>query len=93
MAARAWVSQVLGPLATDDDHYARLRETLRVFLATGGSYTASAAELVMHKNSVKSRVEKAGQERGRPIRCDRLDVELALHACHWLGHAVLNRPT
>ena len=92
-AARAWVSQVLGPLATDDDHCARLRETLRVFLATGGSYTASAAELAMHKNSVKYRVEKAGQERGRPIRGDRLEVELALHVCHWLGHAVLNRPT
>ncbi len=92
-AARAWVSQVLGPLATDDDHCARLRETLRVFLATGGSYTASATQLAMHKNSVKYRVEKAGQERGRPIHGDRLDVELALHVCHWLGHAVLNRPT
>ena len=92
-AARAWVSQVLGPLATDDDHCARLRETLRVFLATGGSYTASATQLAMHKNSVKYRVEKAGQERGRPIRGDRLDVELALHVCHWLGHAVLNPPT
>ena len=91
-AARAWVSQILGRLATDDDHCARLRETLRVFLATGGSYTASAAQLAMHKNSVKYRVEKAEQERGRPIRGDRLDVELALHACHWLGHAVLNRP-
>ncbi len=92
-AARAWVRQVLGRLATDDDHCARLRETLRVFLANGGSYTASATELAMHKNSVKYRVEKAKQERGRPIRGDRLDVEVALHACHWLGHAVLNRPT
>ena len=92
-AARVWVSQVLGRLATDDDHCARLRETLRVFLATGGSYTASATQLAMHKNSVKYRVEKAGQERGRPIGGDRLDVELALHACHWLGHAVLHRPT
>jgi len=91
-ATRAWVHQVLGPLATDDDHSARLRETLRVFLATGGSYTASAAQLAMHKNSVKYRVEKAEQERGRPIRSHRLDVELALHACHWLGHAVLNPP-
>ena len=92
-AARAWVSQVLGPLATDDDHSARLRETLRVFLATGGSFTASATQLAMHKNSVKYRVEKAGQERGRPIHGDRLEVEVALHVCHWLGHAVLNRPT
>ena len=92
-AARAWVSQVLGRLATDDDHCARLRETLRVFLATGGSYTASAAQLAMHKNSVKYRVEKAGQERGRPIHGDRLEVEVALHVCHWLGHPALNRPT
>ena len=92
-AARAWVSQVLGRLATDDDHCARLRKTLRVFLATGGSYTASAAQLAMHKNSVKYRVEKAGQERGRPIHGDRLEVEVALHVCHWLGHPALNRPT
>ena len=64
-----------------------------MFLATGGSYTASAAQLAMHKNSVKYRVEKAGQERGRPIRCDRLDVDSPFTYCHWLGHAVLNRPT
>ncbi len=28
-----------------------------MFLATGGSYTASATQLGMHKNSVKYRVE------------------------------------
>lgn len=33
VAARAWIGQTLGRLATDD-HCARLRETLRVFLAT-----------------------------------------------------------
>ena len=64
-----------------------------MFLATGGSYTASATKLAMHKNSVRSRVEKAEQERGRPIRDNRLDVELALHACHWLGRAVYGSPT
>lgn len=37
-AARGWVWQVLGRLADDDDHEARLRETLRVFLATGNSF-------------------------------------------------------
>ena len=67
--------------------------TLRVFLAAAGSYTASATQLAMHKNSVKYRVEKAEQDRGRPIRGDRLDVELARHACHWLGRAVLSRTT
>jgi hypothetical protein len=33
----AWVHETLGPLATDDDHYARLRDTLRVFLQENGS--------------------------------------------------------
>ena len=69
-SVRSWAG-----LATDDDHCARLRETLRAFLATGASYTASATQLAMHKNSVKYRVEKAEQERGRPIRGDRLDVD------------------
>ena len=65
-AARAWVSQILGPLATDDDHCARLRATLRVFLATGGSYTASATQLAMHKNSVKYRVERPSRNAAAP---------------------------
>ena len=50
--ARRWVAQVLGPLAGDDDQARRLRETLRVFLETGGGYTDTAARLHMHKNGV-----------------------------------------
>jgi len=34
-------------------------------------------------------VARAEQVRGRPIRDDRFDVELALRACRWLGRAVL----
>lgn len=88
-ATREWVEMTLGPLAIDDESQARLRETLRVFLAHGASYTAAAAELVMHKNSVKYRVERAIMELGRGLGSDRLDVELALAACHWLGKSVL----
>ncbi|MEV2225076.1 helix-turn-helix domain-containing protein [Nocardia vinacea] len=87
-----WVGEVLGELAADNENDARLRETLRVFLRTGSSYKAAAAELDLHFNSVKYRVGRAVSRRGRPITDDRLDVELALLICHWYGAAVL-RPT
>ncbi|MET8799047.1 helix-turn-helix domain-containing protein [Nocardia sp. NPDC004568] len=87
--ARHWVSEVLGDLACDTEHDARLRDTLRVFLGTGSSYKAAAAELNLHSNSVKYRVGRAIARRGRPIGADRLDVELALLVCHWYGPPIL----
>lgn len=89
--ARVWVAEVLGPLACDTDADERLRETVRVFLRTGSSYKAAAAELNLHFNSVKYRVQRAEERRGRPINNDRLDVEFALLLCHWLHAAVLRR--
>jgi hypothetical protein len=86
---RDWVATVLGDLAGDDENDARLRETLRVYLACGGSYKLAAEELNLHFNSVKYRVGRAVARRGREIGADRLDVELALLACHWYGTAVL----
>jgi DNA-binding PucR family transcriptional regulator len=86
---RDWVTAVLGDLAADDENDARLRETLRVFLGCGSSYKVAAEELNLHFNSVKYRVGRAIARRGRDIGRDRLDVELALLACHWYGPAVL----
>jgi DNA-binding PucR family transcriptional regulator len=88
-SARAWVADILGPMAIDDEQQQRLRETVRVFLAAGGSYTAAASQLTMHKNSVQYRVRKAEELLGRQLTENRLDVELALKLCHWLGAAVL----
>ncbi|ORV19572.1 PucR family transcriptional regulator [Mycobacterium celatum] len=88
-AAAAWVGEVLGPLASPTEGDERLRETLRVFLRTGSSYKAAAEELHLHVNSVKYRVQRAVERRGRPIGDDRLDVEVALLLCHWFGPAVL----
>ncbi|MFD0365424.1 PucR family transcriptional regulator [Nocardia sp. GCM10030253] len=88
-----WVCEVLGDLAADNENDARLRETLRVFLHSGSSYKAAAAELDLHSNSVKYRVERAVSRRGRPITEDRLDVELALLVCHWYGLPVLRPDT
>ncbi len=88
-SARAWVAETLGALAVDDERHALLRHTARVFLANGGSYTATADQLSLHRNTAQYRVHKAEEFRGRPLREGRLDVELALLACHWLGRAVL----
>jgi len=87
--AREFVHTVLGPLAGAGASDARLRETLRVFLRHGGSYTAAADELVVHFNTVKYRVGRALERRGRPLGDDRLDVEMALLLCHWYESAVL----
>jgi hypothetical protein len=90
---RDWVAAVLGGLAADNENDARLRETLRLFLGCGSSYKVAAEELNLHFNSVKYRVGRAIARRGRDIGSDRLDVELALLACHWYGAAVLQPDT
>jgi DNA-binding PucR family transcriptional regulator len=90
---RPWVLSTLGALATDDEHHARLRETLLVFLQSGGSYKATAEQLTLHKNTVQYRIRKAEESLGRPVGDNRGDVELALRASRWLGSAVLGPAT
>src|SRR6478736_9159905 len=75
---RAWVAETLGPLADDDDHNARLRDTLRVFLQVNGSYKATAERLTLHKNTIQYRVRQAEDSLRHQITQDRLRVELAL---------------
>jgi hypothetical protein len=90
---RAWVLATLGGLATDDKHQARLRETLLVFLQSGGSYKSTAEQLVLHKNTVQYRIRKAEESLGRTAAEHRHDLELALQASHWLGSCVLQPST
>ena len=86
---RAWVLATLAGLAADDEHHARLRDTLLTFLQTGGSYKATAERLMLHKNTVQYRIRKAEESLGRPAGKNPHDVELALRASHWLGSSVL----
>jgi DNA-binding PucR family transcriptional regulator len=86
---RAWVLSTLAGLATDDEHHARLRDTLLAFLRSGGSYKTTAEQLMMHKNTVQYRIRKAEESLGRPVSDNRQNVELALEASHWLGSYVL----
>lgn len=88
-AARRLVENALGALALDTEGAERLRDTLRVFLSEKGSYTATAERIHLHKNTVKYRVDKAVEERGRPLDDERLELELALIAARWLGGSVL----
>ncbi|WP_338751802.1 PucR family transcriptional regulator [Janibacter alittae] len=86
----AWVQETLGDLAADGEQQARLRHTLQQFFQHGGSYTATADAMLMHKNSVKYRLAAAEKVLGRSIASDRQSIELAVTACHWLGSSVLN---
>lgn len=86
---RRWVHEVLGPLAEATETADRLRETVRVHLRAGGSYVRTGEVLLLHRNTVKYRIQQVEEMRGRPLEDGRLDLELALHACHLLGPVVL----
>ena len=61
---RAWVLSTLAGAATDDENHARLRDTLLVFLQSGGSYKTTAEQLMLHKNTVQYRIRKAQDSLG-----------------------------
>lgn len=88
----SWVADVLGPLADNTDNAARLRTTLLAFLTSGGNYQQTADQLTLHRNTVKYRIGRAIEARGRKMADDRLDLELALNVVDILGEAVLARP-
>ena len=83
-AARVWVRSVLGPLADDTEANARHRNTLSAFLRHELSYTATATSMTMHKNSIRYRVEMAEAALGVRLTENRLNIESALHAHHYL---------
>lgn len=86
---RRMVARTLGELAAGGKAAARMRATLLAFLQERESYVATGARLHLHKNTVKYRVDRALEVRGRPLADERLDLELALIACHWLAPEVL----
>lgn len=90
-ALRQWVRSVLGDdLAADNPNAHRLRETLRIYLACDRSLNAAATAMTMHKNSIRYRVDNAEKLLPQPLATDRLAVEVALAACHWLAPRLLS---
>jgi len=86
---RVWVQKTLGTLAVDEKNNSVLRETLRVFLESGGSFATAAETLNLHRNTVQYRLQKAKELLPVPIAENRADLELALRACDQLGSALL----
>jgi purine catabolism regulator len=82
-AARAGFAEaVLAPLDAYDEHHPRsaLVTTLRVFLASNLSLESTAAELGLHRHTVRGRVKLICEVAGRDLARshDRLEFQLAL---------------
>ncbi|WP_354699106.1 hypothetical protein DSM112329_04813 [Paraconexibacter sp. AEG42_29] len=68
----------LGVLSQDDDATARLRETLRAYLASGGSKKRTAAMLHVHQKTVAYRLTRVEQLLGRRLAGDTAELDAAL---------------
>ncbi len=92
---RRYVTRALGNLAKDGEREETLRETLRSFLGHNRSYATTASAMVLHRNSVQYRVQRALElcERDLSEPDVALDLHVALDAAHWLGQAVLDAPS
>lgn len=78
---RAFCSRLLDPLLSyDEKHNSSLVSTLEVFLACSGSWAKCAAELHLHVNTLRYRIERIEQLTGRDMRQlgDLVDLYLAL---------------
>lgn len=80
-AREAFRARVLGPvLAYDERHSSDLAHTLRAYLANSGSWAKCAAELHVHVNTLRYRIERVEALTGRDLRSvpDQVDLYLAL---------------
>jgi DNA-binding PucR family transcriptional regulator len=78
---RSFTERLLGPLAEyDARHNAELLPTLRSFLACDGSWSACAARMYVHVNTVRYRIGRIEALTGRDLSAlpDRVDFFLAL---------------
>ncbi len=92
-ALRRFVQRVLGALAKNGEREETLRDTLLAFLGYNRSYAATAQAMMLHRNSVQYRVQRALELCERDLNDADVALELhtALTAAHWLGKAVLVR--
>jgi hypothetical protein len=87
---RDFVVLILGPLAENTDRAHELRETLRNYIACNLSPTMTAARMVVHRNTIRYRVQQASDE--LHIALDDTDLfalSAALEICRWRGASVL----
>ena len=78
---RSFRERLLGPVAEYDTlHNAELLPTLKVFLGCDGSWSACAARMYVHVNTVRYRIGRIEALTGRDLSAlkDRVDFFLAL---------------
>jgi hypothetical protein len=76
--ARAFVAGQLGPLASNDDGWARLALTLRCYLEHNARLRPTALALGVHENTVKNRIQAASELLGAPVEPRVAEVLVAL---------------
>lgn len=82
--ARWFAEDILGPLYSVDRRIAELRETLRVYLASGRSPQRAAEVLHVSRNTVGYRVKRAEELLGHPLPDDLVELRLALEIARTL---------
>ena len=82
-ALRAFADSLLGPLDTyDRDQHGELVPSLRAFLQHNSRWETAAAELFVHRHTLRYRVRKIEELTGRDLSSsfDRMEFWLALRA-------------
>lgn len=73
-----WMRRVLGRFAGPGEANSSVRETLRVFFASGQNYSRTAELTGVHRNTVRHRVARFEEEQRGAAQLDPLEVALAL---------------
>lgn len=77
------VARELGRLAEPDPALDKVRETVGFYLRSGCNVEATAAQLTIHKNTVRYRLAQAEELLGHPLTQRRTEIDLALrHLAH-----------
>jgi DNA-binding PucR family transcriptional regulator len=77
-AAREFVAEQLGALASGDGRESELRETLRRYFASAQNAASAAAALGVHEQTVARRIRTIEERLGRRVNDKRPELELAL---------------
>ncbi|WNM31727.1 helix-turn-helix domain-containing protein [Streptomyces sp. Li-HN-5-11] len=87
-----FVRTELGALCGAGPVAGRHRETLLAFYGANSNYRATAAELGLHHNTVRYRLDQAERALGHGPAERRLSLELALHLHSLLGDSIDQHP-
>ncbi|MCZ4548559.1 PucR family transcriptional regulator [Gordonia rubripertincta] len=91
-AARSFIADELGDLASDEPRTADERAALLAVLDAQGSLAGAASYLGVHRNTVLQRVRRAEHSRGRPASERVAELHAALRVCETIGPTVLTPP-